>query len=225
MQSRAWRIEDIFFATVTVINHDRTGPLDTNQELVQFLVCMLAAHFTTLHVKDKKIAFRDKREILTEFCKGETAPQVRDDRQTDKLHARNCRLTNSSYILTYFNLGMLLLSRNRRNITGYSCWVPHHDGIWRDAFRNHSTRANHGIPANCATGKDSGIGTYRSALLNDCFGKLFRVLLAPWKQIVGKRDIGANEHVILNTQPIPDLHTTLDRDPITDNYGIFNETM
>jgi hypothetical protein len=53
--------------------------------------------------------------------------------------------------------------------------------------------------------------------------KLFGRLLTPGKSIVSKRSIRPNENIILDSQPVPKLHSTFYGDSVADDYIILDK--
>ncbi len=52
-----------------------------------------------------------------------------------------------------------------------------------------------------------------------------QILATARKLVVGKGDVGADEDVILDPQPIPELHPALDRDTIADHDIVLDQYM
>ena len=65
----------------------------------------------------------------------------------------------------------------------------------------------------------------RSAGFNGRCRKGGWVLLAAREAVVGEGDVGADEDVILDPQPIPELHPALDRDTIADHDIVLDQYM
>lgn len=93
--------------------------------------------------------------------------------------------------------------------------VPGHDGASTDDC----------IRTNTESWQDSGAATDRGAFADACFkhGKIavtaFRI------HVIGKCDVRADEYVIADMQPIPQLYAVFNRDTVTDMDIVFDETM
>ena len=43
--------------------------------------------------------------------------------------------------------------------------------------------------------------------------------------VVGKRDVGADKHIVTNAQAVPQLHAALDIDAVANNYVVLDQAM
>jgi hypothetical protein len=63
----------------------------------------------------------------------------------------------------------------------------------------------------------------RSTGFNRRDGERRRVALAAREGVVGKGDIGADEHVVLDSQAVPELHAGFDRGAVADDHVVLDE--
>lgn len=63
------------------------------------------------------------------------------------------------------------------------------------------------------------------AFANSCDREMIRIGLRARELVIGKGNVGADEHVILDTQAIPELNSILDGDPITHDDIVFDKDL
>jgi hypothetical protein len=55
--------------------------------------------------------------------------------------------------------------------------------------------------------------------------EFLRLLLATWKPVIGKRNIGPNEHFVAHAQPVPQLHAAFDGNTIPYHHVVLDQAM
>jgi hypothetical protein len=60
---------------------------------------------------------------------------------------------------------------------------------------------------------------------NDGSRELLGILFAARKLVVGKRDVGANKHIITHTQTVAQLHAASDRNAVADDDVVLNQAV
>jgi hypothetical protein len=101
--------------------------------------------------------------------------------------------------------------------------VPEHDRSWRYVLRDDSARAHHGARADAHAGQQHRAGTNRRAALDPRRHRLRLILSAARVLVVRERGVRPDEHVIGDSQPVPQLHAALDRHAIADDDVVLDE--
>ena len=183
---------------------------------------MLAACLHAWHVEHHEIAPRRERHRALELAHSQTAADVGHARQSVQRHPFHPRRLQRRVTC---HASIHRRATIRLDIAHDARRIAHHDRIRRHRARHHCPRPNHRVLPNAQPRQDRAARTQRGPGRNMRGQRRCQILATARKLVVGKCNVGADEDVILDPQPIPQLHPALDRDTIADHDIVLDQYM
>src|SRR5262245_7224857 len=105
------------------------------------------------------------------------------------------------------------------------CRVADHHRVGRHVRGDNRSCAHHGVSSDRYSWQQSRTGSDAGSRHNYSPRELFRGLLASGERVIRKRNVWTDKGIVLERNPVPELHAALYGHPVADTHVILDEDM